>query len=55
VHFGAKGPVSLPFVFFFFWWEWFELRACVLAKQVLYNLSHTSNPFCFVILEMGVF
>jgi hypothetical protein len=24
----------------------FELRASHFAKQVLYHLSHTSNPFC---------
>jgi hypothetical protein len=29
----------------------FEFRACALVP---YYLNHTSNPFCFVILEMGV-
>jgi hypothetical protein len=28
--------------FFFFWWT----QGFVLAKQVLYHLSHTSSPFC---------
>jgi hypothetical protein len=29
----------------------FELRAFMLAKQVLYCLNYTSSPFCCVILE----
>jgi hypothetical protein len=31
----------------------FELKSFELAKQPLYRLSHTSSPFCPVILEMG--
>jgi hypothetical protein len=27
-------------------------QSCVLAKQVLYSLSHTSSPFCSSILKM---
>jgi hypothetical protein len=34
--------MDVTFPFFSFWWDW----GFVLAKQVLYCLSHTSSPFC---------
>jgi hypothetical protein len=39
------------FSFFFLTALWFELRASLL-QQALYHLSHSSSPFCSVILEI---
>jgi hypothetical protein len=44
---------SLLSFYFLFWQDWGLTQGFVLAKQVLYGFSHTSGPFCLVILEMG--
>jgi hypothetical protein len=50
LYFYSSGP-RFPFFFFFFFlhtrvWAWFQ--GFVLARQVLFHLSHTPSPFCFI-------
>jgi hypothetical protein len=50
----AKSGQSLSFVVVVVVGLGFELRAFVLAKKVLYCLSHTCSPFCSSYFGGGV-
>jgi hypothetical protein len=44
--------VLMSYLFVYLWQYWGWAQGLELSRQVLYQLSHTSSPFCFIVFQV---